>query len=684
MLSATFLNPTTWLEVQGRTWEQLLSLACETGRLVNGKFEFDPFWQSLSATPPADLLEEAMQAIHALGTDEGRDLIRQAANDHNVELDIPDDVPARELAARLWMQSQTNASLAAILVLAKAGVSESSDIRTYREYLGDGPLKRALDKDRLKQAVLGWIKASKKHEAVEIFAYQRGSSYFCEVLRGDSMKRVIQMKDQRPALLDFRPAVSDHIRYEPASGRIAIATRSGQLLEVYRTLLGSMLAGKSEFFSDQNVCTLRPLQEQGSQLFDQHRPPEIHRVDVVELHWRRGDRDRVTVHGKDCFRVLREIGASLQEGELTEAKLRIAFAGHHPTTTVILKVPNRIDIKGIGIHDEVIRRLLSDVGIRGFARAAAVTDTTWSLFPYRLTGYQWRAIVGASFDEMVQGGRLRSVSLDHVTHPDHPAHTQALAVDALPNGTRVGISDDPAVPLRTLSPTDYLGYEPDWLVHLGHIASAMGLEGSVQMVETGLWHLGARSFEPAGSVCVFLAARSPSHQARLLLDQHSSGAQPLLLIPSDCTCAAPVKSLKVGVFTGPFENLTQRLVETLGWKDQILPRIWAPEKLVIDTTRGIAWYGDQQLTHLRSDTHAYKFAVAVIKAEGRVVAKATLNKLLSPAGTEDGIAKTAKSDFKKAVESSFTAAGKPVPLEAKNIFESRTPGYALNCSGRVV
>lgn len=684
MLSATFLNPTTWLEVQGGTWEQLLPLAGETGRLVNGKFEFDPFWQSLSATKPAGLLEDAMQAIHALGTDEGRDLIRQAAKDQNVELDIPDDVPARELAAQLWMQSQTNASVAAILVLAKAGVSESSDTRTYREYLGDGPLNGTLDKDRLKQAVLGWVKASKKHEAVEIFAYQRGNLYFCEVLRGDSMKRVIQMKDQRPALLDFRPAVSDHIRYEPASGRIAIATRSGQLLDVYKTLLGSMLAGKSDFFSDQNVCTLRPLQEQGSQLFDRNRPPEIHRVDVVELHWRRGDRDRVTVHGKDCFKVLREIGASLEEGELTEARLRIAFAGHHSTTTVILKVPNRIDIKGIGIHDEVIRRLLSDVGIRGFARAAAVANTMWSLFPYRLTEYQWRAIVGASFDDLVQGGRLRSVPLEHVTHPDHPGHAQALAVDALQNGTRVGISNDPVVPLRSLSPTDYLGYEPDWLVHLGHIATTMGLEGSVQMVETGLWHLGARSFEPAGSVCVFLAARGPSQQARLLLDHHSSGAQPILLIPNDCTCATPVKSLKVGVFAGPFGNLTQRLVETLGWKDQILPRIWAQEKLVIDTNRGIAWYGDQQLTHLRSDTHAYKFAVELIRAEGRIVAKATLNKLLSPAGTEDGIAKTAKSDFKKAVESSFTAAGRRVPPEAKNIFESRPPGYALNCSGRVV
>jgi hypothetical protein len=58
------------------------------------------------ATPPTGLLEEAMQTIHALGTDEGRDLVQQAAKDQNIELNAHDEVPAMELAAQLWMHSQ--------------------------------------------------------------------------------------------------------------------------------------------------------------------------------------------------------------------------------------------------------------------------------------------------------------------------------------------------------------------------------------------------------------------------------------------------------------------------------------------------------------------------------------------------------------------------------------------------
>ena len=157
-----------------------------------------------------------------------------------------------------------------------------------------------MDKGQLKEAVVAWNKASKRHEAVEIFTYQRGDAYFCEVLRGDPMKRVIEIKGGRPAILEFRPAASDHIRYEPASGRVAIATRSGKLLDVYKEMLGSMLAGQADFFSDKNVCTLRPMQDHGAQLFEQFRPSEVHRVDVVELHWRRGDRRRTPVGHRLC------------------------------------------------------------------------------------------------------------------------------------------------------------------------------------------------------------------------------------------------------------------------------------------------------------------------------------------------------------------------------------------------
>ena len=684
MLSAAFLEPTAWMGIKGETWKELLALTGDEARLLNSEFEFTHFWESLSASPPDGRLTEALEIVHALGSDEGRDLIRQATRDQNVAFDVPDEVPARELAAHLWMRSQTDMSLAGVLVLARVGVSEAADTRKYQEYLGQRSLSGTLDKSRLREAVLEWSRANKKHEAVEIFAFERGNVMFCEVLRGDPMKRVIELKGGRPGILEFWPAVSDHIRFEPGSGRIAIATRSGRLLDVYKGLLGSMLAGQADFFSDQNVCTLRPLQEQGAQLFEQYRPHEIHRVDVVELHWRRGDRDRVTVRGRDCFKILRDLNVSLVEGELTEAKLRIAFAGPSSDAYVVLKVPNRIDIKGIGIHEEVLRRLLSNAGIRGTAKVAMLPPDTWSLFPYRLTELQWRAKIGQVFDRLVQSKALRAVSLESVTHPDHPGHPGALAVKVLPDGTRIGVSDEPIVPLRTLSATDYLAYEPDWGSHLGDIAVAMGLTGKISEVDGGLWHVGARTFAPSASVCVFVATRSPSAHFKLIVDQHSGGASSFLLIPNDCNFSSPVPTLKVTLPGGPFDGLLKGAVERFKWHQLVSPPIWNNEDLVIETTRGTAWYRGQELTHLKPETQPYKFAVCVAREQGRPVGKRRLNDLLSPGRQDDEAAKTAKSDFKKAVLASFDAAGKPCPAEAKDMFVSRNPGYALVCSARVL
>lgn len=445
-----------------------------------------------------------------------------------------------------------------------------------------------------------------------------------------------------------------------------------------------MLSGKSDFFSDEDVCTLRPLQEHGNDLFERNRPPEILRIDVVELHWRRGDKDRVIVRGKDCFRILRDIGASLREGELVEAKLAIAFAAAASRAQVVLKVPNRIDIKDVGVHEEVVRRVLSDTGIRGTARANTLPVDTWSLFPYRLTDPQWRRRIGPAFDRLVKSGGLRPISLESVTHPDYPDALGALTVAVLPDGARVGTSDDPAIPLRTLSATDYLGYEPDWGVMACQIATAMGIAGGICEINPGLWHIGARTFTPQADVSVFLATRAPGEQVGLILRQHAGGSQPVLVIPSDCSCNFNVSILKADLPGGPFDALVQRLVESFGWQSLVPPPLWIKEDLIIDTSKGIVWYRGTELTNLKSETHPYKFAVAVAGAKGRVMAKRELNELLSPARQDDDAAKTAKADFIKAVRSSFVAAGLPHPTEVNELFGARTGGYALVGSARLL
>lgn len=488
------LDPTTWMELLPAVWGELLELTGESGRLKAGSFDVGSFWSTLHERQPGPALEDALKCIHQLGTDDGRELIVQAAKDQNLSLELSDDVPSRALAADLWLRSrrQGGEQLARVLLLAGVVAEQVSRPRSSFEFIGSRSLTAKLDRKKLEDAVIAWSKANKKHEAVEVFIYAREEVYFCEVVRGDPMKRVVEIRDGHRSVLDFRPAVSDHIRYEPATGRISIATRSQRLRDTYQKLLGSMLAGDEAFFSDSNVCNLRPLQDHGAELFAQRLPSVILRVQVTELRWQRGDRDRLVVYGRDCFKVLEDLGARLSEGTVTEAKLRIYFVGDPPRADVVLRVPNRIEISGSGVRDEVIRRLLSEVGIRGSAPGSFAATDTWSLFPYRHHLGLWKQRLGLRFDASVVRGTLRAVMLASVASLDSPLGTPEFAVEQLPDGERLGVSLDPPT-LRTLTATDYSGYELNWEVVAQGIAQAAGLSGPVRAVESWLWQVGQRS-----------------------------------------------------------------------------------------------------------------------------------------------------------------------------------------------
>ena len=76
---AAFLERTAWMEIKDDTLKALLALTGDKGRFLNSEFDFSHFWESLSASPPDGHLAEALEIVHALGSDEGRDLIRQLA-----------------------------------------------------------------------------------------------------------------------------------------------------------------------------------------------------------------------------------------------------------------------------------------------------------------------------------------------------------------------------------------------------------------------------------------------------------------------------------------------------------------------------------------------------------------------------------------------------------------------------
>jgi hypothetical protein len=685
MLPTSFHDVTSLMEVSLETWRAVLASAGESGRFSGATLTHDLLWQSLTTTSCGEDLLDALEVIQELGTDQGRDLLCNAADDQQVRLGPVDDVPARELAARVWTASHTDKALAQVLVRARVSVVEAGRERTYREFVGTPTKARTLDQQRVEDAVAQWCREQKKSDAIHVYAYERDGEWRCEVMRGEAVRRVVEIKDRRPEILNFRPGVADHLRYEPATGRLGIATRSPRLVQIYRELLGSMLATDPVFFSNENICTLRPLQHQGRSLFERHRVPGIVRVDVVELRWRRGDRDKVWVTGPDCFKILDDLQARVQvEGELVQAKLLIWFAGVGRRGQVTITVPGRIEINA-GAREQLVERLLDEVGLRGAFGPDNERLDLWSLHPWRLREDLWRRHLGAeAFDRLLREKAIHSIRLEAVPHPDHPGNEGALAIEEVDASTTIGVSDDPTIAVRTLTSSDIMGYELDvsWVVR--DIAAALGLEGVSREITSGMWLLGQRTLAVGATVAVFLATRQTADSSAQSVRAASNGARPVLLVPTGRVAEGDLTQLECRVPQGPHDGLLGRIVESLNLQGQVSPAIYRTEDLIIDPTKGEAWYCRVPLTKLQAGTHPFKFAEKVAAARGQVVTKDALRDYLSPASDDEAIAKKAKADFVKRVEESFVQAGIECPPTAKEIFKSQSGGYVLKATAYLV
>jgi hypothetical protein len=674
------------MEVSLDTWREVLTKSRESAHLGNADLTYEDLWRSLTAISPEPDLLDALEVIQELGTDQGRDLLLYAADDQQVQLGAVDDVPARELAARVWLRSRTDSDLAQVLVRARCSALEAGRDRIYREFVGERAHgARALEPQRVMEAVSEWCHAQKKSEAVRVFVYERDGEWRCEIMRGEAVRRVVEIKDRRPEILNFRPAVADHLRYDPETGRLGIATRSPRLVQMYRELLGSLLAADTAFFFNENICTLKPLQEHGRSLFDRHRFPGIVRVAVVELRWRRGDRDKIWVKGPDCFKILADLEARLLEGELVEARLLVWFGGLGRRGQVTITVPGRIEINA-GAKEHLVERLLDEVGIRGAFGVNEERLDLWSLYPWRLREELWRRLLGAqAFDRLVQQTALRSVRLEAVAHPDHPGVGGALAVEQLDELTEVGVSDDPAIGVRTLTSSDVTGYELDISWTAREIADELELEGTTREITSGVWSLGRRTLSTAIKVAVFLATRWPSdtsaHSARAV----ANGARPVLLVPLGRASDGDVPQIECRVPHGPYQGLLGLIVERLNVQDEVSPAVYRTEDLLLDPEKGLAWYRGVPLTKLQAGTHPYRFAEKVAGASGKLVTKDVLREHLSPANQDDSIVRKAKSDFVRLVRESFVEAGKECPPSVTEIFKAQAgDGYALKATAYII
>ena len=95
------------------------------------------------AIPNDDLSDDLLQALetlHMLGTEDGREAIMSVMSERGAQLPgLPDDSSERELALRLYLAQRTDASMADVFARAQTQVQEEGDRRRYNEFVAKEP-----------------------------------------------------------------------------------------------------------------------------------------------------------------------------------------------------------------------------------------------------------------------------------------------------------------------------------------------------------------------------------------------------------------------------------------------------------------------------------------------------------------------------------------------------------------
>ena len=310
----------------------------------------------------------------------------------------------------------------------------------------------------------------------------------------------------------------------------------------------------------------------------------------------------------------------------------------------------------------MIDDLLGAIGIRTAEALASQLDF-WSLYPWRHSLPVWRAVFGATTDDLVQRGVLRRVQLKAVPHPDHPTAGRVLRVEPIAEGDFHGVSEVAEVPSRALSATDIEGLELAPERFRQYLREALGItEGGV------VWSAGGDVLEldwfPVGDERLYLAytIRQPSRHLGSRLRVRANGAHVLLLVPATQPDEFGLATVMLSSAIPSNHQIIRDGSAACGFADQLPAIVRAPDgaELVVDTRLKKVWVYRNEVQQLSRDSQLFQFVKMLAESNGASVTFAAITQALSAARLQtDGTttARQAKFRAKKPIVDELKAAG---------------------------
>jgi hypothetical protein len=690
-LPLTYLDVAAIEEVAVDVWTEVFEATGWPMSLVEkkGSIGHADIVDALRKDSLSDELLHALETLHELGSDAGRDAIVAAMNDRHIPLDtISQNSGEKEFSLRFYLAQRKDAALVDVFARAQIQIQEGGDQKRYNDFLGKDArsfTNLSAKIDALRQHVLEHCKKSDLGEHVHVQAFEDDGVFVFNVLRSHHTRKPLAVVPGRTAraTIQYRPVHADILRYEASVGRLRIAARATSMVDFYRRTLGAVLFGDQAFFDGNSVCSLDVITQRGRSALENHNVFCVGRVWMTECLWERGDRNLLFFRSNDCFRSIEELNLTLTEGRLLQAKLKVDVIGKSTRpVTVNIRVPSRIEVSQKS-HDHLIEKLLKAVGIYN-AAAPVSTVSFWSLYPWRHPIAVWRTLLGKDTDELIQNGVLNPSRLESVAAAENPAAGRVLSAHPLSEGEYYGVSQTDEIPSRTLSATDLDGFElvPEKLRL--YLRSRLGIAngGSVwdgnETLDLGFVELGVHKIH------VVYALRQPAPGVGDHMRTHSSGTLSVLLIPACETYKSELASVALDSPLPTKKDVIRGAISACSLAGSTPAIYCCPDgaRLVVDTRLKKVWIDDVELAGLQPDSQPFRFVEAMARSNEPVPSE-QLSSTLSP-GRLDGnaTARQAKNQVKKIITAAMSGAGRsfdedPFPSAGQGCYRCAFPAYVV-------
>jgi len=218
-LPLAFLDATAIEEVPLDRWRDVFEAFGWPKSLSKRQtFTYEHVGLALQNDELSDGVHHALETLHSLGTEAGREAIVSALNDRQVPLDtLPADTGDREFALRLLLAQRQNAALADVFARAHLERQESGGHRRYNEFIGKesrGVQKLKAKQDALCADVLRYCRESDLGEHVQVDAFEDDGAYIFHILRSHQTKKPLAVVAGHSArtTIAFRPVHDDILR----------------------------------------------------------------------------------------------------------------------------------------------------------------------------------------------------------------------------------------------------------------------------------------------------------------------------------------------------------------------------------------------------------------------------------------------------------------------------------------